>query len=114
MELEAKVNNGLFSLTHSNNVSEVYTVSLSWLDESTFVIRDNYIPYVYIQSQDNKISKVDGIRIAYNQFTFYLDSNIINESMVKKWVIMDVVIDLGNNKRIIANPNKTIEMYVRD
>lgn len=111
MELEAKVDERLFIMAHPNSYNKVYTVDLSWEDESTFVLRDEYKPFVYVKSRLSR-SKVEGKRVGYNKFTFSLGEDNLQSAVPTKWINLDVVIDIGNGERIIANPTKVIEFYV--
>lgn len=111
MELEAKVDEKLFIMAHPNSYNKVYTVDLSWEDESTFVLRDDYIPYVYVKSQLST-SRIKGNRTGYNKFTFSLGEDNLQSAIPTKWINLDVVIELSNGDRIVANPTKVIEFYV--
>lgn len=111
MDLEAKVDDKLFVMVHPNSYNKVYTVNLAWEDESTFVLRDDYVPCVYVKSQLSK-SKVIGKRIGYNKFTFSLGEDNLQPAIPNKWINLDIVIELDNGERIVANPTKVIEFYV--
>ena len=114
MELDAKIDNKIFSVIGNDSDSNVYTVKLSWSDGGTFVIRDNYQPVVYIVIKDSgKQKRILGNRVGYNLFNFSIDVSTLNSSSKNYWVILDVGIEIDDDKRLIANPETDIEMYER-
>ncbi len=114
MELEATINNKIFYITDYNSDSNVYTVKLAWSDGKTFVIRDNYQPRVYLLVKETGLKKViKGSRTGYNTFEFVIDTSVLSSNISSGWFILDVSIELEDGSRLIANPDKSIEIFVR-